>query len=797
MSTLHLKKGDLIQHAAKGLIRFDCWKAANVMVFHTVTGGDEVKLPEHKFCEMHALREIRLIEQDKDGNPIEIHEFGPEEAWTDADEVDKAKLTPQMRRALAFQLCTKAWDQDGNGSLGDTGLQSLITSCRKKMRRLGYETDERRKTVKGKDKPPFRVQVASLRQCINNCGTAGARPLEAFRDNRGKNSPRRLADEVEAEIPKAIDYYYGSRPRGYNDAYGELHEAIKKLNEKLPAENKLKYPRPEVLRRRIDEAMTYDNLARKTTGSEAWRKIHGHREHITAERPLELAIIDTTPLDVHVLDSRRLIPLGRPYLTACIDVYSRMLLGFFITFEPPSLYSVLATLKRVNRHKGYVQKLYPQIKRPWDGWGCPTEILLDRDWAHQSPSFQHSMTNLGTEVHYAPADTPQYKAIGERLFATINAGLIHKLAGAVRYNVYVMRQVGLDPAKDTLITFEDLNELLHEFNEVYSYRPHDGVGAIPARLWREGLAIQRRRWIKDVAALDHVLGPVHRATISGNGIKFKNMRWHDATVTSLLLNDLVRYEKKRSQDPRTFGQSRARVVVKFNPADASSISVWNRGGKPKAYWITMPNAKPEYLTGLSFWHHDRIREFAKAKDLEFSTEEQRWDAFNRLRNHWETLAGQMQMRQSRQARRGLGFELGQFDDTTVNEPIDITLEDIKDVEVESSTAGLNRVEPEGVPDQLAAELLDLDNKPNKGRTPSKPTIAKGQRTKARKKAEKAEAEHEAYVKEMRGDPTGTPRARGTSIEDHNGDDEGWTEAAEAPTTAPERPDNEFADDNGW
>ncbi|WP_161855537.1 hypothetical protein [Bradyrhizobium sp. CCBAU 051011] len=47
-----------------------------------------------------------------------------------------------------------------------------------------------------------------------------------------------------------------------------------------------------------------------------------------------------------------------------ILAYSRMLLGFFITFEPPSLYSVLATLKRVNRHKGYVQKLYPQIKAP-------------------------------------------------------------------------------------------------------------------------------------------------------------------------------------------------------------------------------------------------------------------------------------------------------------------------------------------------------------------------------------------------------------------------------------------------
>ncbi|MDA9391790.1 hypothetical protein CO683_36335 [Bradyrhizobium ottawaense] len=133
---------------------------------------------------------------------------------------------------------------------------------------------------------------------------------------------------------------------------------------------------------------------------------------------------------------------------------------------------------------------------------------------------------------------------------------------------------------DALVTLEDLNELIHEFIDVYHYRPHDGINAIPARAWKEGLAIQRRNWIKDVAALDHVLGRVETATISGNGIKFKNMRWHDETVTSALLNDLVRLEAKRSQDPRTFGQARARVIVKWNPADASSISVWNRGKPP-------------------------------------------------------------------------------------------------------------------------------------------------------------------------------------------------------------------------
>jgi putative transposase len=424
MASLDIKKGALIQHP-KGLCRFVRWKAFNVLVFETEHGGEEVKLPEHKFNEMHALRQIRLVEQDADGNPIEIREFGPDECWTDSGDPEQAKLTPEGRGALARQFYTRKWDEEGNGSLGDVGLQKLINRWRPVVFQLGYETNE----IENGNAEPYRVKVARLRHCIKHCGRPGARPLEAFRDNRGKNSKRRLADGVEDEILKAIDYYYGARPRDYNDAYGYLREAIKKLNEKLPEEKQFKYPRPEVLRRRIDKALTFDNWARKTTRSEAWRKIHGHREHISAERPLELAIIDTTPLDVCVLDSKLLLPLGRPYLTVCLDVYSRMLLGFFITFEPPSLYSVLATLKRVNRHKGYVQKLYPQIKRPWDGWGCPTEILLDRDWAHQSPSFQHSMSNLGTEVHYTrrPLSATVTLAIAEDIAAGL--GRLVKRAG--------------------------------------------------------------------------------------------------------------------------------------------------------------------------------------------------------------------------------------------------------------------------------------------------------------------------------------------------------------------------------
>ena len=104
----------------------------------------------------------------------------------------------------------------------------------------------------------------------------------------------------------------------------------------------------------------------------------------------------------------------------------------------------------------------------------------------------------------------------------------------------------------------------------------------------------------------------------------------------------------------------------------------------------------------------------------FITEEERWDAFTLLRRHWESLAGEMPMRNSRLARRDIGFDLGpQIEEVQASEPISITLDEIRDAEVEASTAGLNRVEPEGARDQIAAEPLHRENFRKTGGTPSK------------------------------------------------------------------------------
>lgn len=111
-------------------------------------------------------------------------------------------------------------------------------------------------------------------------------------------------------------------------------------------------------------------------------------------------------------------------------------------------------------------------------------MLLDNAWQYKAPSLKHSLANLGISVTWAPVRTPQYKAIGERLFRTFNTMLFHKLAGGVPHNPALMQQAGLDPQAGAFLTLGDLDELIHETIIVYHNEKHEGLGACAHELGR-------------------------------------------------------------------------------------------------------------------------------------------------------------------------------------------------------------------------------------------------------------------------------------------------------------------------
>jgi putative transposase len=68
-------------------------------------------------------------------------------------------------------------------------------------------------------------------------------------------------------------------------------------------------------------------------------------------RPLERVECDETKLDLMVIDTETRLPLGRPWLTTMIDVCTKMITGFYLSFHPPGYLSVMRCLLHAIRPK--------------------------------------------------------------------------------------------------------------------------------------------------------------------------------------------------------------------------------------------------------------------------------------------------------------------------------------------------------------------------------------------------------------------------------------------------------------
>lgn len=66
---------------------------------------------------------------------------------------------------------------------------------------------------------------------------------------------------------------------------------------------------------------------------------------VVTVRPLERVEVDHFLCDVHLVCPDTGVRMGRPWLTLCVDHYSGMILGYHLTFAPPSASSVLAALR--------------------------------------------------------------------------------------------------------------------------------------------------------------------------------------------------------------------------------------------------------------------------------------------------------------------------------------------------------------------------------------------------------------------------------------------------------------------
>ena len=144
----------------------------------------------------------------------------------------------------------------------------------------------------------------------------------------------RFDKETERIIQQAIQKYYLSEQRlSQIKVIQQIRVLCHQQGIKLPADNSI--------RKRMSELSEKEVLRRRGYKEKAKNKFQPKPGRFPdVSYPLDVIQIDHTPMDVILVDDKTRQAIGRPWLTVTIDVYSRMICGYYLSLDAPSEISV-------------------------------------------------------------------------------------------------------------------------------------------------------------------------------------------------------------------------------------------------------------------------------------------------------------------------------------------------------------------------------------------------------------------------------------------------------------------------
>ena len=453
-------------------------------------------------------------------------------------------------------------------------------------------TKEERKT--NKRTLQTAISVTSIYRWLRDYTKSGGdiRALIPNTRKRGGKQQSRLPEDVEAIIQSVLEECYAVREKRTVDyLVREVAVRIEEENQQRPAEQQLKVPSRATTARRIAALEETGKLAAKQGKRSARRQLMQYGETAYPVIPLERVEIDHTITDLIVIDENDHLPLGRLALTYCLDTATRYPLGYYLGFEPPSYLSVMTCLYHAICPKVNVPERYG-TQHDWIAYGIPYTLVIDNAKEFIGRDLEDACQLLGITLQQTPVRTPYFKAAVERMFGTLNTGLLHTLPGTTFSNPG--QRGDYDSLKQACISLNDLDKMMHIFLlDIYTQDFHRGLQGIPARRWEQ---ITQEGFFPRVPSsaeeLRILLGRVAYRTIQPYGISFHSLRYNCAELT------LLRTRMRRRADKR--------VKIKYNPADLSCVHIYDPDDEQ---YIQVPALAQEYTCGLSLWKHKVIRNF--------------------------------------------------------------------------------------------------------------------------------------------------------------------------------------------
>jgi len=307
-------------------------------------------------------------------------------------------------------------------------------------------------------------------------GTGLLTDLAVGKSNGGK-SKERLPQSVERVIRQLIQKSFLTRQKRTQAAfYRNVVEACKAQNLPVPARNTvaLRIARLNPIERE-----------RSREGVDAVRPLQsagGVAPKILA--PLDQVQIDHTIIDLIIVDEQNRQPIGRPYLTLAIDVYSRCLVGMVVTLEAPSATSVGLCLAHIACDKRPWLERLGVVDVNWPMSGKPKMLYMDNASEFKSEALRRGCEQHGIQLDYRPLGQPHYGGIVERIIGTMMQR-IHELSGTTFSNTH--QRGSYDAEKMATLTLHELECWLTLAVASYHGSFHETLQQTPAARWDEGI----------------------------------------------------------------------------------------------------------------------------------------------------------------------------------------------------------------------------------------------------------------------------------------------------------------------
>ncbi len=216
-------------------------------------------------------------------------------------------------------------------------------------------------------------------------------------------------------------------------------------------------------------------------GYDAAKKDKAHRDYApTGSRPLETIQIDHWKADIEILSDDRLTIIGRPWITLAIDLYTRVIWGWYISLDAPCFESVgYCMIHGMTRKESYLQSLGLKADMPF--WGDPEALHLDNANEFKGYSLGWSCDQYNIKLDWRPVKSPQYGCHIERLNKTL-ALKFKSLPGGTGSNPSERKK--FRPEVTAAFTWHDLEKQVAMLINEYHHTPHLGIdGETPHNKW--------------------------------------------------------------------------------------------------------------------------------------------------------------------------------------------------------------------------------------------------------------------------------------------------------------------------